>query len=84
MKGRKCNQASTEQSNLSKLFMKERSTHAGNVNTWQLQCSKDDLTTHQQAIHEGKMYPCREFDHLATSKGDLTQHQQFIHEENNY
>ena len=27
---------------------------------------------HQQVIHEGKKYPCRECDHQATSKRHLT------------
>ena len=39
---------------------------------------------HQQVIHEGKKYPCRECDHQATSKRHLTQHQHGVHEGKKY
>ena len=62
--------------NTNKPNMKERSSHA--------ECdhqatSKDSLTKHQRAIHEGKKYPCRECNHQATSNGNLTWHPQVIH-----
>ena len=39
---------------------------------------------YQEAIHEGKKYPCRECDYQATSKGHLVRHQQELHDGKKY
>ena len=78
MKERECDHQATSKGNLAQhqqAYMKERSSHAGNVTTKQLQL----LTQHQRVTHEGKNYPCRECDHRAASNGNLTRHQQAIH-----
>ena len=59
---------------ISSPFMKGRHFNAGIV------IKKGSLTSHQQSIHEGKKYPCRECDYKATTNSNITTHQQSIHE----
>ena len=42
------------------------------------------LAQHQQQIHKGKKYQCRECDYQATEKSCLVQHQRDIHEIKKY
>ena len=59
--------------------MKERSIHAGDVNTLNLQ---RNILQQQIGIHKGMKFPCscRECDHQASLKGQFAKHQQEIHE----
>ena len=55
--------------------MMERSIHAANVPTRQIQ----NVAKHQQAKHEGQKYPCGECDYQATVNGTSTKHRRAVH-----
>ena len=63
--------------NTSNQFIRERNTHG--------ECEyhvtlRNSRVQHQQAIHEGKKYPCLEWEYKVNSKSHLAQHQGALHE----
>jgi hypothetical protein len=53
-------------------------TCAGTETTWQLQTTFYILTQHQQEVHTGQNYPCRECEYQAKNINSLTQHHYLI------
>ena len=46
--------------------------------------TKESLTDHQRAVHEGVKNPCGNCDYQATAKGNLGKHQRSVHERVKY
>ena len=45
---------------------------------------KNEISRHQQSVHEGKRYPCPHCDYEGTQKSSLIRHQKSVHEGKRY